>query len=77
MQLSQDQRNRVKSLIRRTWNVISADYNPRSKEEAIECVLDADYTKAYGRDDEADAWLKDGDLTMEEQDELAMEALFV
>ena len=76
MKLTEEQRNRIKTLIRNTWNVIAADCPPLSRDETIECVLDADYTNAYGRDKEADKWLKDGGLTMEEQDELAMEALF-
>lgn len=74
--LTKEQENRIMSLIRNTWSVISADYPGGTREEIVECVLDADYTRVYGRDKEADKWLKDGDLTMEEQDDLAMRALF-
>ena len=75
MNISNDQQKRIKTLIRRTWNVISMDYITNNADETVEVVLDADYTTVYGEDKEADAWLRD-DLSFEEQDAIAMTALF-
>ena len=74
--LTKEQEQQVMTMIRRTWNVIAADYDhPEDKDLVVECVLDADYTTVYGQDKEADAWLRD-QLTYEEQDAIAMKALF-
>ena len=75
MNLTKAQQQRVRSLIRSTWNVIAADMpEDVSNADMIEVVLDADYTASYGRDKEANGWLQD--LTFDEQDEIANEAFF-
>ena len=75
MKLSREEEIHVIRLIQKTWNVIAADLpHDMSEADTVEVVLDADYTTAYGRDPEADAWLFG--LSYEEQDAMAMKALF-
>ena len=70
---SPEQRKRIKRVIQNAWNAIAYDVECRNLGEQVEVTLDADYTHAYGRDHEADHWLKEC-MSYEEQDKIGFEA---